>query len=113
MLGFIVLESHLRPALAGKCFYCKSHVGAYHLDDCILIQKKVKVRCVIEYEISCPYSWSKHDIEFHRNEASWCSDNMISELENLSIVDGCLCYKATYEVIGSVDDKEPFIEEKT
>jgi hypothetical protein len=85
-------------------------VGEFHLDDCVLIEKKIKVRCTIEYEISVPYCWDKQRIEFHRNEGSWCSDNLISELTQLSETEGCLCYCATYEVIESVDGKEPFIE---
>jgi hypothetical protein len=111
VLEFKVLESHLRPAMKDKCLYCKSKVGGYHLDTCVFICKKVKVRCTIEYEISCPYHWTKHDIEFHRNEGSWCSDNMLNELENLSEKNGCLCYFASYEVIDNLEDKEPFIEE--
>lgn len=65
------------------------------------MKQKVKVRMIVEYEIECPGDWDKYDVEFHRNESSWCATNAIDELsriiENKS--NSCLCDCCTFEVI--------------
>lgn len=88
----IVKEEDERPAGkgSGHCFYCPSKIGERHAEDCVIWEKQVVVRATIEYTITVPHSWKKEDIEFHRNEGSWCSNNMIPELEALS-EHNCLC----------------------
>lgn len=112
MMAFQVLEAHTRPALKGECFYCHEKVGENHLDDCVYICKKVRVKCVVEYEITCPAFWTKERIEYHRNEGSWCSDNFINELAIVSEKEGCLCHSTVFEVIDMMDGEKPFIDEE-
>ena len=76
---------------SGVCFYCKSPIRDSHKRDCVLFKKKVRVAAIIEYDIEVPDFWEADDILFQRNEGSWCSDNMLDELEELkkSGVDFC------------------------
>lgn len=82
-----------------ECFYCRQPMGNLHLGTCPIPSKKVKVRLTIEYEIDVPIYADKTDIEFQRNEGSWCGSNCIQELEELEKEIGCLCPVATYELI--------------
>lgn len=99
---FIVTEAAMRPACdESKCFYCRTAVGSAHKNDCVLIKKKVKVRMTVEYEVYVPASWDSHDIEFHRNDGSWCSGNAIDELaEAFADQDGCMCNATTFTHLG-------------
>lgn len=65
-------DDGIRPAgEPDECFYCHQKVGTPHREECVCVNKKVKVRAMIEYEVEVPFFWSKEDIEFHRNESSW------------------------------------------
>jgi hypothetical protein len=64
-----------------------------------LINKMVRVRMTVEYEVEVPASWDRHMIEFHRNEGSWCSDNALYELEKLAEDKGCLCHAMWFECL--------------
>lgn len=108
-MSHIVTEKAQRPAsMNGTCFYCKQPIGAEHLHDCVLIERKVLVRAVIEYEIAVPADWTAEQIEFHRNDGSWCADNMIPELEALTESE-CLCDKVLFTYLG--DTSRPYLEE--
>jgi hypothetical protein len=105
---FKVTEDAMRPATpARECFYCNQAIGAEHKADCVTINKRVKVRATIEYEIDVPASWDKEQVEFHRNEGSWCSDNMLADLECLMHDGGCLCGIVEYEMLQ--DSSEYFL----
>lgn len=100
----------MRPASDKKqCFYCQQPIGAEHKDDCVLLRKKVKVRMTVEYEVSVPAHWQKSDVEFHRNDGSWCADNALDELKKLSESEGCLCHAASFEYLG--DASGPYLDE--
>ena len=103
---FIVTEKAQRLAkMDGTCFYCSQPIGDFHKDNCVLIRKKVKVRCIIDYPITVPSYWDSHDVEFHRNEGGWCADNIIDELETLS-ESNCLCDITQYEYIEDITGAE-------
>lgn len=106
---FVVTEKAQRPAnMNGKCFYCHQKIGDKHKVDCVLVKKKVKVKMKleVEYEVEVPADWDKDQIEFHRNEGSWCANNALEELENL---EGCLCDDAEFEYME--DTSTPFLGE--
>lgn len=110
MKEFEVTGKAMRPASPKRqCFYCGQPIGGIHNGDCVLIEKKVRVRMIVEYEISVPADWSKNQIEFHRNESRWCADNAISELENLAEKNGCICDFTTFEYID--DSGEEYLDE--
>lgn len=100
----------MRPASARQeCFYCHQPIGGQHNPDCVLLKKKVKVRMIVEYEVDVPNHWDKHNVEFHRNEGSWCSDNALEELKSLAEAQGCLCGVMRFEYLG--DTSGEFVQE--
>ena len=115
MTKFIVTKDATRPfGRDTECFYCHQLIGSPHSDDCVLINKKVKVRMFVDYEIEVPARWEKHNIEFARNEGSWCANNAIRELEeyfdNESGENNCMCDASYFEYLGG--DSEPFLMER-
>jgi hypothetical protein len=109
MEEYIVTEKAKRPASSvDKCFYCHRPVGGYHASSCVLIRRKVTVRMTIEYDVSVPARWGKEDIEFHRNDSSWCASNAMGELEKID-EDGCLCDKTDFVYVGEAGG--PYLEE--
>ena len=110
-MKFTVTEKSMRPVSEAKeCFYCHKRLGSFHEDNCVLISKKVKIRMTIEYEVSVPNHWKKNDVEFHRNESSWCADNVIEELDNLVDENSCLCgTNINFEYVS--DEGEAYLEE--
>lgn len=90
------------PRPAGKpdeCFYCDAPVGEDHKPDCVLRKRVVWVKSTIRYPVLVPSDWDQYAIEFHRNDSSWCYNNMVRELERL-VEDGrmsCLCNQVSTE----------------
>lgn len=112
IVRFTVTEKAMRQASASpQCFYCQQPIGAEHTHKCVLIQKRVKVRMVVEYEVAVPAHWNGSQIEYHRNDCSWCASNAIGELDRLFGNDEgpCMCNFARFEYMGS--DSEPFLDE--
>jgi hypothetical protein len=106
----LVSEAAMRPASAeNACFYCRQPIGNPHSQDCVLIKRKVKVSAVIDYEIEVPAHWGKEEIEFHRNEGSWCASNLIDEIVALSDIDGCLCSSTEFKFVAVAG--EPYLKE--
>lgn len=105
VVSFEVTGEAMRPASKNlECFYCQSPIGSNHKQDCVLVKKKVTVRMTVEYEIEVPAYWDKDDVEFHRNEGSWCADNAIDELSKYGGEDGCICPVAEFEYLGNDSD---------
>lgn len=104
-MKYQVTKKAMRPASnAEQCFYCQQPLGGFHLDNCVLISKKVLIRATIEYEVEMPSHWDAKQIEFNRNEGSWCADNMLEELKELTKDNECLCSRTTFEFLKDSDD---------
>jgi len=87
---FKVTKKAQRPAdMNGKCFYCQQPIGSYH--------KNV------------PVDWSREMIEFHRNDGTWCSDNLVKELQEIITTDTCLCPLTNFEYLETTG--EPKLKE--
>lgn len=96
-------DDGIRPAgNPDECFYCQRKIGEEHSRECVTITKLVKVRYIYEIEIPVPNYWSSEDIEFHRNESSWCADNSFDEIEAY-IGDNCACKCFKAEFVSDVD----------
>lgn len=110
-MKYLVTEKAMRPASDERqCFYCQQAVGLFHKPDCVLISKVVTISMHVEYPIVVPADWKAENVEFHRNEGSWCSDNAIGELERFSEAHGCLCQThIAFKYIR--DENEPFLNE--
>jgi len=103
-------DDGIRPAgNPDQCFYCKQKVGTPHKDGCVILNRKVKVKYSYEIEIEVPHGWSKDDIEFHRNESSWCADSSLRELSEISNNEtiGCLCNVFECEVL-EIPEAKPY-----
>lgn len=110
LVKFTVTDAAMRPASSKQqCFYCGQLIGLEHKADCVLRRKKVKIKLTAEYEIDVPNNWDKNQIEFHRNEGSWCSTNIINELQDISDNGGCLCGIVRSEYLS--DTGEEFLKE--
>lgn len=122
MSDFRVTEAAMRPASARRqCFYCHSPVGGVHGAECVLVHRRVVVRLEAkrlgvshEYEIDVPAHWDDYDIEFHRNDSSWCANNALRELPpeivaRLGRPDApddetpCLCSDVTFAYVSDVE----------
>lgn len=109
---FIVTERAMRPASAKReCFYCRVPVGGTHKPTCVLIDKKVKVRLTVDYEVAVPARWDAAAIEFQRNAGSWCANNALQELAQLFGQEGgpCMCNAAMFTYLGG--DSAPYLNE--
>jgi hypothetical protein len=111
MQKFIVTEKAMRPASRDrKCFYCSKNIGANHLDDCVLVRRDMTIRFSFEIKIPLPAHWEGSSAEFHYNEGSWCSMNIVNMLEeHMEKHQSCLCDIVKAEFV-SQDPKE-YLEE--
>lgn len=87
------------PGTPMKCFYCNGKINEPHDEDCVVPQKEVEVLVAVRMMISVPRFWDKKQIEFHRNEGTWCSDNWLEELEEYAKKRGCLCSDVVFKVV--------------
>lgn len=100
---FTVTAKAMRPALSEQvCFYCRQPIGSTHAENCVLVVKTVTVKMEVEYEVEVPAHWDAKDVEFHRNDSSWCMSNALREL--LKINDGCHCARTKFTFIAAGDD---------
>jgi hypothetical protein len=79
-------DDGIRPAgPPDRCFYCgvKAGEGKTHLLDCVIRTRTVVVRAQVDYVIRIPESWTAADVEFHRNEGTWCANNGMNELDHI------------------------------
>lgn len=109
----LVDDDGIRPAgQPDECFYCNQKVGQPHKQDCVILNRKVKVRYSYEIEIEVPHFWDKETIEFHRNDSSWCADNSLDDIEEYSKSrGGCLCGCFSAEVI-EIPEAAPYRKNK-
>lgn len=107
-------DNGIRPAgKPDQCFYCGSKVGEEHKKDCVIVNKQVKLKATIFFETLVPHSWNEDSIHFKFNDGTWCTDNIISYLEEY--VDylkknekGCLCHDNNWaNIIEYVETTNP------
>lgn len=105
-------DNRMRPAGPDdECMYCRQKTGQPHRNKCVSVLRRVRMRYEFEIEIAVPAFWTTHDIEFHRNDSSWCAGNAVDDIEKCRNQrennGGCLCgtFKATF--ISDVEG-EPF-----
>lgn len=92
----IVKPADERPARRdGRCFYCSQPIGTEHKADCVTLSRTVVVKIEIDAVIKVPRDWDSKMIEFHRNDGTWCSNNLIADLadwQKRHEADGaCIC----------------------
>lgn len=108
---FEVTEKSMRPSSTERrCFFCLEPIGEYHLNECVLVRKKIKVRMTVEYIADCPASWDGDNVEFRYNESSWCANNAIDELKKAFDSGACMCNATQFEYLGVAS--APYLEEE-
>jgi len=108
-------DDGIRPAgPADECFYCRAKLGQPHDETCVTVHQKVRVRYSFDVDIDVPHSWTTEDIEFHRNDSSWCAGNAIDELSRMYPENGsaCPCHVFTAKVLEFVD-RTPTVVKRT
>lgn len=101
---FIVTEDDSRGRQRGpQCFYCPSAIGSEHASECVCRQRSVVIQVTITYPILVPESWPARTIEFHRNDGSWCSSNLLEELDAL---DSCLCPLTEFKFVREAGEED-------
>jgi hypothetical protein len=124
----------LRAGPPDACFYCHAKVGQEHGFTCVVVQKKVELRVRARlpggveffgrWQTLEPWSWGPHEIEFHKNESSWCCSNFMQERPKGTVVwsddsgrledpwdalasydtdDACLCNLLWFDYVCTVD----------
>ena len=105
-------EYSVRPAgKQDECFYCHSKVGEQHKEDCVIRSRTVKVDFTIHMVMDVPESWDESSINFRFNESSWCTSNLLDELQRREEDTGrCLCMITDAKYIGEAteDDEERY-----
>ena len=108
--GNIVTRDDTRCDGAGtpeKCFYCTGALGGQHDEQCVILQRPVRVRITFEIVVAVPRSHTKEQLEFHWNDSSWCTDNIMNDLARYSESrERCLCPVSTFEYLEDVTLEE-------
>lgn len=77
----VTFENGVRPAgKQNECFYCHKGIGHFHKEDCVCRRKTIVLDYTYRMVVTVPVDWDQSQIEFHRNEGSWCADNSLREL---------------------------------
>jgi hypothetical protein len=108
----------------GTCCWCKRKVGEPHARDCTAVVKRVEFRVTSDdgdlvglWQTDEPHFWDKPMSEFHKNDSSWCADNLLGEkgsvvweqldgweiVELLRAQESCLCSALSFELVRVVD----------
>lgn len=98
-------DDGIRPAgRPDACFYCHQQVGQEHKRDCVIVTKLVRINYTYAVDTRVPHAWTQHDIEFHRNDSSWCANNAFREIRKHLKTDGCACNRTTAVYVETLDD---------
>lgn len=93
-----------------KCRYCGAALGEEHVNDCVCRKRTVVVRMQIEYVVEVTEYWDADNIEFHRNESSWCAGNAAEELaglfERMEERGGCPCSIVEYSYVREANEED-------
>ena len=81
-----------RPAgKPGVCFYCGVRLGKEHSQNCTIRTRTVMVEVRATLIMTVPEDWEESMVEFHMNESSSCSDNLLNSLSKQAERMGCAC----------------------
>lgn len=119
-------DDGIRPAgQHDQCFYCRAKVGQPHSERCVTVTAHVlygvyvnekRVGSLKMYEPCC---WGVDDLEWARNDGTWCASNAIDEIEwtdedakNTAIaadeINGCCCSLLKFKFERTLDNG-PFV----
>ena len=123
-------DDGIRPAgKPDECFYCQQKVGQPHGPDCVCVKKLVELKVEARlddgttftglWQHEVPHFWGVAQIEFHKNESSWCANTLTLEEHKGSVIwdddknhwpalhankePDCLCGKPSFTFVRVVD----------
>ena len=102
-----VKDYGIRPAGSpNHCFYCSAVKGDEHKVDCVIRSRTIVMKMEVEMVLKVPEDWDKKQCEFHRNEGSWCSSNIIDELKRMDNELGCLCENTKFKFLREATEED-------
>jgi hypothetical protein len=109
-----VKDTGERPAgKPGFCFYCRKPTSEPHEKDCVIPKRSVVLRMEVEMVVDVPDHWTPENIEFHRNDGTWCTSNAFQELARATDKPnancGCSCSKFTFLREATKEDHEKLV----
>ena len=89
----IVTKDATRPAIGymNECYICGAVLGEEHKQGCVFRKRTIIIEVKINLLVSVPEDWDTEMVEFHFNESSYCSSNLIDELKSLRKRVNCIC----------------------
>ena len=105
---WIVGDYSVRPAGdPNKCFYCQEKVGEEHKADCVIRSRTVVMDFTFRLTIDVPESWDAETCEFCKGGgSSYCSDNIIDNIEYAAEQCGCSCSFMTPRFIREATEED-------
>ena len=97
----------IRPAgKQDECHYCGAAKTEQHKPDCVIGSRTVVVKMEIDLVVAVPESWTPEEIEFHRNDGSWCSSNVLGELKRLAKAKDCICEFTRFQFVREATEED-------
>lgn len=108
---YVTAKRGPRPAGSqDRCFYCHEMIGSKHKTDCVLRKKVVMLQVQVTIPVVVPSCWGEDEVDFHRNESTWCASSIVREFVSYSEATQdnapCLCNSFEARCLGdaSPDD---------
>jgi len=90
--NFPVTQEAVRPVgEPDKCYLCGVPLEEQHKQGCVFRERTVIIELKCNLLVSVPEDWDAQMVEFHFNESSYCTSNLIGELQLLDKRTGCIC----------------------
>lgn len=92
------------------CCWCKARLGQQHRSSCVVRERTVVIDATIRLVRRVPENFSQDEIEFGMNQARWCANNILYELNSLAEHANCLCdfFTGLYVREATAEDEETF-----
>lgn len=81
----IVTADDVRPAGPPEtCFFCRRPIGQQHAFECVTVTVPRTYEVLLDAQTvglwTCddPVSWDRDQRYFHKNESSWCANNLLT-----------------------------------
>lgn len=97
----------IRPA--GKptqCFYCGIEKGGIHKEGCVIRKRTIVMEMKINIVMDVPEDWDEAMCNFHKNEGTWCANNILHDLNAMKERMNCLCDVAEFKYLREANEDD-------
>jgi len=84
------------------CCYCKEPIGQPHLQNCLVLGKRVKLKVTFVIERICTFNDTDEDIKGFLENSSSCANNVVHLMEQQTDYT-CFCNGFEVEVLETID----------